>query len=102
MDTNALYAHPLIILSQEVAKAPPFGVFADYLNLGVIVVVLFLAYTRKVRFEGEVKEKDAEIVALKEALKEYTEHYQKEVLPALIEVTKVSGEVVAFLNKRRN
>lgn len=84
------------------AHVPSFGVFADYLNLGVIVVVLFLAYSRKVRFEGEVKEKDVEIKELKDALKEYTEHYQKEVLPALIEVTRVSGEVVAYLNKRRS
>lgn len=80
----------------------PLGVFSDYLNLGVIVVVLFLAYTRKVRFEGEVKEKDAEIVELKGAVKQLTEHYQTEVLPALIEATKVSGEVVLYLNKRRN
>jgi hypothetical protein len=84
------------------SNTPSFGVFADYLNLGVIVVVLVLAYTRKVRFEGEVKEKEAEIAALKETLKEYTQHYQTEVLPALIEVTRVSGEVVSFLNKRGN
>lgn len=89
--------------AQEVMEsAPAFGVFADYLNLGVIVVVLGLAYTRKVRFEGEVKEKDAEITELKSELREYIEHYQKEVLPALIELTKVSGEIVTYLNKRRN
>lgn len=84
------------------ATQPSFGVFADYLNLGVIVVVLVLAYTRKVRFEGEVKEKDGEIKELKDTLKQYTEHYQQEVLPALIEVTRVSGEIVSYLNKRRD
>lgn len=75
--------------------------FVDYLNLGVIVVVLALAYTRKVRFEGEVKEKDAQIERLQVACDRYIEHYQKEVLPALIDVTKISGEIVGYLNKHQ-
>lgn len=94
------------ILSQSTqgsgSDVPSFGVFADYLNLGVIVVVLFLAYTRKVRFEGEVKEKDERIEKLEKAIESLTDHYQKEVLPALIDVTKLSGDLVAFLNKHNN
>lgn len=92
----------LYLAQESGANVPSFGVFADYLNLGVIVVVLVLAYTRKVRFEGEVKEKDQEIADLKESLKEYITHYQSEVLPALIDVTRVSGEIVSYLNKRRD
>lgn len=76
--------------------------FVPYLNLGVIVVVLALAFTRKIRFEGEVKEKDLQIKELKDSLNRYILHYQDEVLPALIEVTKVSGEIVTYLNKRRD
>jgi hypothetical protein len=95
----------LALLAQE--KEMPSTItgldpFVPYLNLGVIVVVLFLAYTRKVRFEGEVKEKDNEIVELKVTVKQYIEHYQKEVVPALIEVTRVSGELVGFLNRQRD
>lgn len=89
-------------LAQTVVGGTPLGVFTDYLNLGVIVVILALLYAGKLRREREVLDKEKEIVELKTTLKEYTEHYQKDVLPALIEVTKVSGEVVAYLNKRRN
>jgi hypothetical protein len=92
----------MLWLAQAASGATPLDPFIPYLNLGFIVIVLGLAYTRKVRFEGEVIEKDDEIKELKQALKEYTEHYQKEVLPALIEVTKVSGEIVSYLNKRRD
>lgn len=84
------------------SHSPPLGSFGDYLDLGFIVLFAFLFFSRKVRSEGEVKEKDEEIRELKETLKEYTEHYQKEVLPALIEVTRVSGEIVTYLNKRRS
>lgn len=69
---------------------------------GVIGAFLLLFLLGKIRREGEIKEKDIEIAALKATVKEYIEHYQKEVLPALIEVTKVSGEIVSYLNKRRD
>lgn len=84
------------------ATTNPLGDFAGYADLGIVVIFLVLFFSGKVRREGEVRERDQEIKELKETLKEYTEHYQKEVLPALIEVTKVSGEIVAYLNKRRN
>lgn len=83
-------------------SANPFGDFAGYADLGFAVIVLALLFAGKLRREGEVKERDAEIKELKQTLKEYTEHYQKEVLPALIDVTRVSGEIVSYLNKRRN
>lgn len=91
-----------MIIAQATDLTNPISAFAAYADLGVIVVLLILIYSGKLRRESEVTEKDKEIAELKSTLKEYTEHYQKEVLPALIEVTKVSGEVVAFLNKRRN
>lgn len=84
------------------AATNPLGDFAGYADLGIVIIFLILALSGKLRRESEVKERDEEIKDLKETLKEYTEHYQKEVLPALIEVTRVSGEIVAFLNKRRN
>lgn len=87
---------------EAATRAPAFGVFTDYLNLGFITVVLGLAYTRKVRFEGEVQEKDERIAKLEAAISMYTEHYQKEVLPALIDVTKLSGDLVAYLNKHQH
>lgn len=80
----------------------PLGDFAGYADLGIVIVFLILFLSGKVRRENEVKERDVEINELKAILKEYTEHYQKEVLPALIEVTRVSGEIVSYLNKRRN
>ncbi len=80
----------------------PLGQFAGYADLGIVVVFLVLFFSGKVRREQEVKERDSEIKELKDTLKQYTEHYQKEVLPALIEVTRVSGEIVTYLNKRRN
>lgn len=84
------------------ATSSPLGEFAGYADLGIVVVFLVLFFSGKVRREGEVKERDREIEELKNTIKDYTEHYQKEVLPALIEVTRVSGEVVTYLNKRRN
>lgn len=87
-------------LAQEAQNA--LDPFRDYLDLGFIALFAVLFFSRKVRSEGEVKEKDAEITELKAELREYIEHYQKEVLPALIDLTKVSGEIVAYLNKRRN
>lgn len=84
------------------ATGSPLGDFAGYADLGIVVIFLVLFFSGKVRRENEVKERDVEIKDLKETLKEYTEHYQKEVLPALIEVTKVSGEIVSYLNQRRN
>lgn len=87
-------------LAQDAANG--LGPFVDYLDLGFIVLFAFLFFSRKVRSEGEVKEKEKEIGELKTELREYIEHYQKEVLPALIELTKVSGEIVTYLNKRRN
>lgn len=83
-------------------QSGPLGEFAGYADLGIVVVFLVLFFSGKVRREGEVKERDRDIEALKGTLKEYTEHYQKEVLPALIEVTRVSGEIVSYLNKRRD
>lgn len=91
-----------IILAQATGGSGPLGVFTDYLNLGVIVVVLALLFVGKLRRESEVHDKEKEIMQLKDSLEKQLEHYQKEVLPALIEVTRVSGEVVAYLNKRRN
>lgn len=82
-----------------IEAAGSLGPFVPYMNLGVIVVVLGLAYTRKVRFEGEVKEKDAQIEKLQGSLEKYIEHYQKEVLPALIDVTRLSGDLLAYLNR---
>lgn len=80
----------------------PLGEFAGYADLGIVVIFLILFFSGKVRRENEVKERDVEIRELKDSLKGYVEHYQKEVLPALIEVTRVSGEIVTYLNKRRD
>lgn len=80
----------------------PLGVLANYADLGVIVLFFGLFYAGKFRRESEVKERDAEILELKQSLEKYIEHYQKEVLPALIEVTRVSAEYVAYLNRPRD
>lgn len=80
----------------------PLGAFAAYADLGVVMVILVLFFSGKIRRENEVKDREAEIKELKSSLEKQLEHYQQEVLPALIEVTRVSGEVVAYLNKRRN
>lgn len=93
----------LLYLSLAAAAEGDFTTFpfVQYLNLGVIVVVLTLSYTRKIRFEGEVKEKDSRIEKLEAQLESQTKHYQEEVLPALIEVTRVSGGLVEYLNRQR-
>lgn len=90
----------MLLLAQ--ATSNPLGDFAGYADLGIVVIFLVLALSGKLRRESEVRERDEEIDELKTTLKEYTEHYQKEVLPALIEVTRVSGEIVSYLNKRRD
>lgn len=87
-------------MAAESGEIPTFP-FVDYLNLGVIVIILAMAYTRRIRFEGEVKEKDQRIEKLEAALESQNEHYQKEVLPALIEVTRVSGGLFEYLNRQR-
>lgn len=92
----------ILAINDNVTAGNPLGILANYADLGVIVLFFGLFYAGKFRREAEVKERDEEIAELKAALKEYTRHYQEDVLPALIEVTKVSGEVVAYLNKRRN
>jgi hypothetical protein len=69
---------------------------------GIVGAFLLLFLFGKIRREDEVRQKDNEIAELKKSVKELTEHYQKELLPALIEATKVSGEYVLYLNKRRN
>lgn len=80
----------------------PLGAFAPYADLGVIVLFFALFFFGKVRRESEVKERDDRIKKLEDQIDGYVEHYQKEVLPALIDVTKVSGEIVTYLNKRRS
>lgn len=86
----------------QAAIGNPLGEFAGYADLGVIIVFLVLIFIGKLRRESEVKERDIRIEKLELQIEEYIEHYQKEVLPALIDVTKVSGEIVAYLNKRRS
>lgn len=86
----------------QAISANPLGALADYADLGVIVLFFILFAIGKFRRESEVVEKDKEIAELKTALNKHIEHYQKEVLPALIEVTRVSGEVVTYLNNRRS
>lgn len=83
------------------ATTNPLGYFAGYADLGVVIIFLVLIFLGKLRRESEVQERDKRIESLESAIKEYTEHYQQEVLPALIDVTRVSGEIVSFLNKRR-
>lgn len=84
------------------AAGNPLGEFAGYADLGVVIVFLVLIFVGKLRRESEVKERDARIAKLESTIEQYVEHYQKEVLPALIDVTKVSGEIVTYLNKRRS
>ena len=92
-----------MLLAQAASTgASPLSFFAEYIDLGFIVVFAALFFLGKIRREAEVVERDARIAKLEAAITEYTQHYQQEVLPALIDVTKVSGEVVAFLNKRRS
>lgn len=91
-----------LFLAQAATTGNPLGPFAAYADLGVVVIILVLFFSGKIRRENEVKERDAEIKDLKASLEKQLDHYQQEVLPALIEVTRVSGEVVAYLNKRRN
>lgn len=76
-----------------------YAVIAQY---GVVGVFLMLFLLGKVRREGEIKDKDKEIAELKASLKDYTAHYQDDVVPALIDVTRVAGELVAYLNKHRD
>ena len=76
--------------------------FGPLVNLGAVGIFLVLFLLGKIRRADEVADKDEEIRELKLTIKEYIEHYQKDVLPALIDVTKVSGEVVTFLNKHRD
>lgn len=71
-------------------------------GFGPIGLFLFLFFMGKIRREGEIQEKDERIEKLESTIGQYIDHYQKEVLPALIEVTRVSGEVLAFLNKQRD
>lgn len=75
-------------------------------NGGIVGVFLLLFIFGKIRREDELKdlkaEKDKEIAELKASLKDYTSHYQDDVVPALIDVTKVAGELVAYLNKHRD
>lgn len=78
------------------------GLFGPLLNFGVIGIVLIAMFLRKIRTEGEVREKDKEIERLQGALDGYIKHYQEEVLPALIDVTRLSGDLVAYLNKHGN
>lgn len=79
----------------------PLGAFAPYADLGVIVLFFALFFVGKFRRESEVKERDERIKNLEATIEKYVEHYQDEVLPALIDATKVCGEVVQLLNKRR-
>lgn len=83
------------------AVSNPLGVFAPYVDLGVFVVFFALLFIGKLRRESEVKERDIKIDKLEKTIEQYVEHYQSEVLPALIDVTRVSGEVVSLLNRRR-
>lgn len=94
----------LVVMAAESAQtvSDVLGPFSQFLDFGLLAVVLGLAYTRKIRFEGEVQEKDKQIAELKDSLNKYIEHYQREVLPALLDATKVSGEVVAVLNRNRD
>lgn len=76
-----------------------YGIIAQ---TGVVGVFLLLFLIGKIRREGEVKDKDKEILELKGTVKSYTDHYQDDVVPALIDVTRVAGELVAYLNKHRD
>lgn len=81
----------------------PADVYTTVLtNGGIVGAFLLLFLFGKIRREDELKEKDKEITELKASLKDYTAHYQDDVVPALIDVTRVAGELVAYLNKHRD
>jgi hypothetical protein len=89
----------LLLAVGEVDLNQFYGIIAQSGMVGIFLLLFILG---KLRREGEIKDKEAEIAELKATLKEYTGHYQDDVVPALISVTRVAGELVAYLNKHRD
>lgn len=66
---------------------------------GAFLILFLLGQIRRgSEVEAMRKERDEE----RAANKEMVEHYQAEVIPNLINTTRVAGEMVAYLNKHRD
>ena len=77
-------------------------IYGFIIQSGVVGAFLLLFLFGKIRREGEVLDVKAELAENRLVVKTLTEHYQKEVIPALIDTTRVAGELVAYLNKHRD
>lgn len=95
-----------MILTLLLATEHTSGLNTDWygilLQAGPVGLFLLLFILRKIRTDGEVREKDAQIERLQKALDARIEHYEKEVIPAMLEANRVGGEMVAYLNKHRD
>ena len=75
--------------------------FLDFINLGVIVVVLYAVLTKKLVPGWAYEEKSTKVEELEEQVNQLRDKIQDEILPQLFETTSVLGKVAEIQHTLR-